>query len=311
TSPCSMPSTKCSQPRAAPRPGLAALRRWHRARRGGPHPRHLAALGGEPARRVPDQRTQVPGTEPIMTTTAHVSELQLDAFALGALDGPAETRVQAHLAVCTSCRSARTSAAALRAHFTVHVLPRGLRARPRPRRRWRWHWLAIPALAAALLVVVWRRPLDPTAGGDLAVKGTPSWQVFAHRAGQTFAVHDGAALAAGDRIRFAMLSGGARYLLIASIDGSGAATIYYPYDGAESAAIPGDRVEPAGSIVLDDAPGPERVFAILSDQPIAADVVKAQLRSIALGGPAAIRATRALALPARAQVSLVFEKAVP
>jgi hypothetical protein len=244
-----------------------------------------------------------------MTSTAHVSELQLDALALGALDGPAETRVQAHLAVCVSCRGAHARAAALRERFTAHVLPRGLRARPRP--RWRWHWLAIPALAAALLVVVWRRPLGSAPGGDLAVKGAPSWQVFAHRDGQTFAVHDGAALAAGDRIRFVMLSGGAHYLLIASIDGSGAATIYYPYDGAESAAITGDRVEPAGSIVLDDAPGPERVFAILSDQPITADVVKAQLRSIALGGPAAIRATRALALPARVQVSLVFEKGVP
>jgi hypothetical protein len=146
---------------------------------------------------------------------------------------------------------------------------------------------------------------------ELAIKGDASWQVFANRDGQTFSVRDGAELAVGDRIRFAMLPGGAHYVLVASVDSTGAATIYYPYGGEMSAPIGGERVEPAGSIALDAAPGPERIYAILSDQPVAAADVVAQLREIAAGGPEAIRATRTLRLAARAQLSLVFEKAAP
>ena len=78
-----------------------------------------------------------------------------------------------------------------------------------------------------------------------------------------------------------------------------------------SAAIGGERVEPAGSIALDAARGPERIYAILSDQPVAAADVVARLREVAAGGAEAIRATRTLPIAARAQLSLVFEKAAP
>jgi len=113
---------------------------------------------------------------------------------------------------------------------------------------------------------------------------------------------------------------GARYLLVASVDGGGGVTIYYPYNGAQSAAIAAIAggvgggagvIEPAGSIVLDAAPGPERVFAILSDVALPVELVTAQLRAVAASGADAIRATHTLALPACKQLSLVFEKAEP
>lgn len=245
-----------------------------------------------------------------MTATAHISDLTLDALALGALDSDSETRVREHLAGCTLCRGAQTRAAELRSYFMSHILPRGLPGgvrSPAKQRAW-WAWLVAPALVAAGLLWMLRRPPDP---GDLAIKGKPGWQVFAHRDGQTFTVHDGMRLAAGDRLRFSIPAAGARYVLITSIDGAGVATTYYPYGGAESAAIEGDRIEPAGSIVLDAAPGPERIFAILSDRPIAAELVAIQLRAIALGGPAAIRALDTLPIAARAQISVVFEKEAP
>jgi Domain of unknown function (DUF4384)/Putative zinc-finger len=241
-----------------------------------------------------------------MTTHTHASALTLDALALGGLDRETAAQVEAHLTSCVACQRAQQAAAELRDQFTRSVLPRGLVVH----RPWRWAWLALPAFAAALIFVValWPR-VAPIA--ELAIKGDASWQVFANRDGQTFSVRDGAALAAGDRIRFAMLPGGAHYVLVASVDSAGAATIYYPYGGEMSAAIGGERVEPAGSIALDAAPGPERIYAILSDQPVAAADVVAQLHEIAAGGPEAIRATRTLRLPARAQLSLVFEKAAP
>jgi len=243
-------------------------------------------------------------------TTSHVSPLTLDALALGALDRDREAEIHAHLAGCAECRGARDAAAALREHFTARVLPRGLPARRPPR----WRWLVAPALSAALavalLVVLWPRALPP-APNDLGIKGTASWQVFANRSGHTFAVHDGTELAAGDRIRFIVVPGGARYLLVASVDGRGAVTIYYPYEGSQSAPIDGERFELTGSIVLDAAPGPERIYALLSDEPITADAVRAPLRVVARGGAVAIRGTYTLPVPVRAQASLVFEKVAP
>jgi hypothetical protein len=236
-------------------------------------------------------------------TTPHVSALMIDALALGAIDPEAAAGVQSHLAICAQCRGAQQEAADLRARFLVEVFPGGLRAT----RSRAWRWLAIPALAALLLVIAWSRRPDQIP--LLAVKGDATWQVFAHRDGHTFAVHDGTELAAGDRLRFAVLLAGAHYLLVASVDGSGAVTIYHPYEGTQSAPVSGDRFELAGSIVLDAAPGPEQIYALLSDQPLAAEDVRAQLRGVAAGGPAAIRATRTLAVPARAQLSIVFEKA--
>lgn len=236
-------------------------------------------------------------------TGGHVSALALDALALDALDEAEARAVRAHLASCSACRADQEAAAALRAEFATRVLPRGLPVR-RPRR---WPWLVVPAIAAAVVVfALWPRAAPVP---DLAIKGGASWQVFAHRAGQTFPVHDGTELAAGDRIRFVVVPDRAAYLIIASVDGGGAVTIYHPYGGDHSAAIEGDRIELADSIELDAAPGPERIYALLSDRPIAAGAVRSRLREVAAGGVAAIRGAHTLALPVRAELSLVFEKA--
>ncbi|HEY1812930.1 MAG TPA: DUF4384 domain-containing protein [Kofleriaceae bacterium] len=237
----------------------------------------------------------------------HLSAFTLDALALGTETAGARE----HLAACARCRGDLEAAQALREHFTAHVLSRTLPVR---RRRPVWPWFALPALAAAIaLVAIIVRPSHRAAEPELAIKGDAAWQVFANRDGQTFAVHDGTELAPGDRIRFAVIPDGARYLLVASIDGAGVASIYYPYDGAESAAIPaGDRVELPGSIVLDAAPGPERVFAVFSDEPIGATAVADRLRAVGADGPDAIRRIHALVLPGvRGQTSVVFEKSVP
>lgn len=240
-----------------------------------------------------------------MLTNLHISALQLDALALGVLDGDTAAQVRAHLASCARCRRDQAAAAELRAHFTMRIAPRGLAARWPPR----WLWLAIPVLGVVCLFLA----LRPSASAipEYAAKGDAAWQVFANRDGETFVVHDGEVLAPGDRIQFVVLPGGPRYLLVASVDGSGAATIYYPYGGARSAPTDGQWVEPADSIVLDHAPGPERIYALISDEPLPADAVTAQLRVIAARGADAIRNTRTLPISARVQLSLVFEKEVP
>ena len=80
------------------------------------------------------------------------------------------------------------------------------------------------------------------------------------------------ALHAGDALRFVLEPVGRPYLLIASVDGQGKASIYHPFGGSSSARVaPQGMVEaPAGSVVLDTAPGPERVFAFWSSEPLRA-----------------------------------------
>jgi hypothetical protein len=239
----------------------------------------------------------------------HLSSLTLDALALGSETPGARE----HLAACARCRDDFAASAELRAHFTNQILPR---TQPRKARS-SWLVFAVPAFAAAIAiiaVVTRHREAPPPPPPELAIKGDATWQVFANRDGQTFTVHDGAQLEPGDRIRFAVIPDGAHYLLVASIDGAGTASIYFPYGGSESAALPapaGARSLLPGSIVLDAAPGPERMFAIFSDEPIAADQVIEQLRAIGAGGAGAIREPHVLTIAhARAQASTVFEKPV-
>lgn len=231
----------------------------------------------------------------------HVSALARDALALGALPDAEAVRVREHLAACDACRGERDADAAMHAEFRARVLPRTL---PQPRRRW-WVFVALPALAAAaalLLLVLRPHHEEP----DLGIKGGAAWQVVALHGDHELRVHDGTKLAAGDRVRFVVVPNGAHYVTIASVDGAGAASIYYA-----AVKLDGPRVEVPDSIVLDAAPGPERLFALFSDQPLDAAPIEAKLRALGTGGAAKIRAASALDVAARSQLTLVFEKEQP
>lgn len=245
----------------------------------------------------------------------HLSSFDLDAAALGVL--PSDRR--AHLDACATCRARADEGEALRAQLPPELMP-GTLARVRRHRRVAVvsSTVVLVAVAAAVLIafVGWRggepdRPADVVP--ELAVKGGPALQIYAMRDHRVFRVTDGDVLAAGDEIRFAVTSAGAGYVLIASVDGRGQATIYVPYDGERSVAVdPRGRTELPGSIVLDDATGPERVFAVFSPSPIRAADVWPALHRLAAAGPAALRGSARLDLRVPAtQASLVFEKAAP
>lgn len=247
--------------------------------------------------------------------TQHLSSMTIDGLASGLL---AEPSARAHLESCARCRSDLEAAEAACAAFTRDVLPRTVGTlRPPARSRWVLAWPALAAAAlAAIVLVVWsgRRGPAPAVGddGDLRMKGVLAFQMFANRRDDVFAVHDATKLAAGDRIRFVVGAGAARpYLLVASVDGAGNATIYYPYGGARSGPAPAMPSELPGSIVLDAAPGPERVFALASAQPLDAAQVTRALLVLGKKGPAAIRATAVLDNLPAVQQSIVFEKVAP
>jgi hypothetical protein len=133
---------------------------------------------------------------------------------------------------------------------------------------------------AILLAVVSLRP-DPNS--DLGIKGGASFQVYALRGEAVFPVRADTRLAPGDRIRFVVDPGNARYLLVASVDGAGKVSVYYPPSGDRSGYVVPGRSELEGSIELDQVLGPERLLAYFSDDPLPSTEV---VESLARGAEA-------------------------
>lgn len=258
---------------------------------------------------------------PADDSTEHISDLSLDLAVQGELSETDTRSMHAHLDVCGECRARYETSADDATHFRQHVLPRTIdnvtRAlgessapRARPRRALVASVIASAAAAAVVLLVVHRQPAsDDKPGAGLLRKGGPDLTVFARHGERVFRVTDGTHLEPGDVLRFQAEPSGAPYLMVASIDGAGHASIYVPYEGKTSLQVPEDRTfrDDAG-IALDATPGPERIFALFSKQPLDAGDVSRALSRIGAGGHEAIRADIHLDIPETFQVSLRIEK---
>jgi hypothetical protein len=256
-------------------------------------------------------------------TAPHLSAYELDSLRLARLAPERARAARDHLASCTSCRRLDDELSGEQRRFLAEVLPRGapaLRARAETTARMagrRWWMVTVAPLAPALVAVallmhpkVERRDGQPNTATYQAEKGSGSFSIVARRSGRVFRVAGAGPLRAGDAIRFVVTSSQA-YLMIASIDGRGRSKVYVPYDGGESAAVPLDRkleLPENGSIELDAAPGPERIFALFSRQPLSSRVVLAALDRLGRRGPAAVRATERLDIGADTQLSELLEK---
>ncbi|MBX5484826.1 MAG: DUF4384 domain-containing protein [Myxococcaceae bacterium] len=225
-----------------------------------------------------------------MNARGHLSSETLDLLSLSALAEQETRQAREHLDNCPRCRSAWDELEESRARFTQYVFPRTLpkveaAARPAPlweRVKQKWT-LALPfagLVTVTVLAVIFVNPqLEGAEQPYYGTKGGAQLDVVALRGDRQLPVGNDTTLSAGDRIRFLVDSGGAHYVLLVSKDGEGNVTVYYPYDGAESAELPGagGLEELPGSIELDAAVGRERLFAIFSDQPVRADAVRTAL----------------------------------
>ncbi|MFN7131457.1 MAG: hypothetical protein ACK4N5_05200 [Myxococcales bacterium] len=81
-------------------------------------------------------------------------------------------------------------------------------------------------------------------------------------------------LRGGDRVRFVVEPGSTPYLVLASVDTRGVATIYFPAHGNRSERVGPGPVELPGPVRLDEAPGIERVYALFSQEPIPVDAAR-------------------------------------
>ena len=207
------------------------------------------------------------------------SRHQLRCFHVGEL--PAETRqsIEQHAEACLDCQAIleefKSDDAAFRTHIPfvrfqadhVRKVEGTAPGSPAVRRMWRWLTGGGVALAAALATVVLlmpRGPTDPQQQVGQRLKGRVPGLGFIYRT--TVGVRagrDGQRLAKGDQIHFMVRTADPKdALVVLGIDGRGSVTVYHAGtapDGAWEAASP-----LPDSVVLDDAVGTERFFAVTS-----------------------------------------------
>jgi hypothetical protein len=265
----------------------------------------------------------------MMNQTQHLSTSDYDRLLLHALSGEEQVKIEQHLVACERCRTDHAGYAADARQFSQEIFPRTVQRfrSVTPGSFWgrllrrRVMWIIAPAMTVVLALVVARGRLSndvhrdsrASAGDDIRIKGgEPTLRSFARRMQHVFAIQDGMELHPGDEMRFVVDSPRLQFLLLASVDGAGRVNIYFPYDGSQSGVIAtGKPTELPGSIVLDTAPGPERVFALYSKNPLLRAELDPVLKALGASGPAAIRAKTLLPIKAENQFTFLFEKAAP
>lgn len=216
------------------------------------------------------------------------SRLQLDRHATGetSLDvsDVSDPAAAAHLAAVEAekVRVAPFDFAAISARAATLEKAREPRA---ANRSWALWLVPVLAIAAALLLVV--RPPEPSN----RTKGLADLDFLVLQNGQAVLGDPDGTYREGDRLQFAYRSAGQDRLLLLSVDGTGYVTVYYPDAGeAPVAIVPGERHVLDGSIILDDAPGPEVFVAFFGERwtrSLARETVE---RAFAEGGPDALLA---------------------
>jgi hypothetical protein len=209
------------------------------------------------------------------------SEFALERLRFGELAAsPQEATLLAHIDRCGGCRR-------LLAELASSPLPPAP-AVPRAPRRVPW-WgatLSVAGLAAAFALVVTRRP--PV---EIQTKGADwQWTVIAREAksGVTRAVQPGEALAAGDRLRFQVLTRRPRaHVVVVVLDDAGVSPLVPP-SGAALPVVGGRQTLLDGAVELDEAPGAERIVLVACDESTTVDAVQRAARR-ALGAAGGVR----------------------
>jgi hypothetical protein len=238
-----------------------------------------------------------------------LSEFALDDHAVHG--HPSPTAV-AHLSGCQACRGRIEERQARVNEFQATLAEptwTRVRAEAATRRRARTRalpWAVVAAGTAALILfaILPRRP--PSEIGPTP-KGRALAEIVCRRGERIFVLRSDDEVAPGDRLRFRPLPiwPQARYIQVGSVDGTGGYSPFYPAGDGVSVALP-DRGEPLdGSIRLDDAPGPERLFVVLSATPLSTRDVRRVAEAHAVDGERVARiggadvATAWIVLPKR------------
>jgi len=255
----------------------------------------------------------VPSLETRARHETCLSDLTLDRLVAGEITAADElAAIEAHLSACALCSRRRSELEAAPAQIPDREWLDKLRTAPPARRRPLILASGAIALAAvaALVLVVRPRTLAPTAGegavdapaaagagateraASTRIKGSAlALDLFVRRGEQPAEpVFADVPLRAGDAIRFRVRAAEGGYLTIIGLDGDGKVSRYAPAGGG--AALPFAAGERAidGSVILDEAPGEEKVIALLCPDAGSAEASVAAARAalVAAGAPSRV-----------------------
>lgn len=202
------------------------------------------------------------------------SDLALEAFANGELDDSVAELTRAHLTSCQSCRLRHEVQARERAEFYATAPTFEVHAQrfvaPRRRRSFIAGGLAVAAMAAAALLVVFGTP------SETRLKGQPSIGFYVKR-GDHVRESDGMiSLRPGDLLRFTYTSDRDRYFALFDRDPR-SASIFYPQGQRAMLLRAGRDVPLQFSVELDDTPGVETVHALFCSESFELEPLRAAL----------------------------------
>ncbi|MFT3697903.1 MAG: hypothetical protein QM831_32485 [Kofleriaceae bacterium] len=113
------------------------------------------------------------------------------------------------------------------------------------------------------------------------VKGTARLLAFRQGDHVVEKLENDATVKPGDTIQLRYNSGGARYGMIASVDGNAVVTLHFPASETAPTEMAHDTTTLPDAYTLDDAPKFERFFIFTSDQPIDVSAALSMLRDFA------------------------------
>jgi len=248
-------------------------------------------------------------------TPTHPSELALERHLLD----PAASAVRGHVDGCQRCAARLAEMKRQGEEFLQFVFPATVEkveeAAEKGARRFSWIPFFAPvsavAAAAALFLLVQPAPDGFPADYDgIKGRGGLGLSVFVNRTTGAHCAVEGEPVSAAEQIRFRVdLVRKPCHLWLLSVDAAGQVSRLFPTSG-DGGALVATRFEIPGGAVLDGKPGPERVFAICSPQPVYYAAVERAVQVASARGEPAVRAIREVAgLPeGTAQASVLLEK---
>ncbi len=230
------------------------------------------------------------------------SKLELDRYATGelseeevsALEARLDDRARAHLAALEQVRSEvpPLDLAALRARAAALTDPvEALISEPAPEqppannaRGWRWlgpSLLSLAAAAALWLGVARLTGPEP----EILIPRTSGGALVVHQAvgGRLSEYAPGTPVGEGDVLGFQVDATGHRGVVVLSVDGTGAVSMFFPDSGPDPLPLQGQGLIPIdGTVILDGAPGPEIFLALFDTSP--QDATTLVQRTFSAGG---------------------------
>jgi Putative zinc-finger len=215
---------------------------------------------------------------PAPPRTPHcVSQLALDRLLAGDLGAADRQAVERHLAGCARCAARRGQREQEQRAFSESWSPPPHAGTVERARRPRWRTAVVPAAgtlaaAAVILLLVW--PLVPPDQPETTTPKGQQWLRYFVRDRASGAVRRGMPaekVRPGDAVRFGFdpFQVGDHHVAVLGRDGAGEVNVYFP-DGGGAAVRPprtDDGLVP-WSIVLDDKPGTEAIYALACPHPL-------------------------------------------